>query len=76
MAEIKQIITSRDECRNDVRNLLLEEAEAGYTEVMFVGILPTGEYRVVGKMISNLTMVGALEYAKRDVMANNTPGAV
>ncbi len=76
MDEVATLITARDKSKAAARELLLAEADAGYIEVMMVGILPSGEYKVVGKMLSNLNMVGALEYAKRDVMANNTPGAV
>lgn len=76
MAQVVELNTSRDDAKTRCRELLLEEAEAGYTEVMLVGILPDGQYHVVGKVLKHLVMVGALEYAKRDVMADNTPGAV
>ncbi len=76
MDEVATLVTAREKLKIAVRDFLIEESEAGYTEVMMVGILPDGLYKIAGKLSTNLTMVGALEYAKRDVMANNTPGAV
>jgi hypothetical protein len=77
VAEIAEIVTSRDASKTRVRELLLEEAEAGYVEVLIIGIVDSSHYKVVGSEIgSHLTTVGMLEYAKRDVMAANTPGAV
>lgn len=68
-AEIKQVVTRKEDAIASARNVLLEAAEESFEDVILVGICPDGTIAVrASKSWNQLRRLGALELAKFDTL--------